>query len=292
MALGTVAVAALPASADTGTATITGTGTISPGLTQAGDPSNSFTFGGTGVAATTGQHDAITCTVSGNDTIGSWTQGAGSFSGNCNGAVTGGASSVAGTYTRTGSAVTVAGTATKTNAGGFSGNFNGACAFSPTNVDPNTQRINAFTVHCTFTIGSPSGTATITGSGTISPGLTQAGDPSNTFTFGGTGVAATTTQHDVLTCTVAGNDTIGSWLRGSGSLSGNCNGAITGGASSVSGNYTRTGSAVTVSGTATATNSRGFSGSFNGACAFTPTNLDPNTQRINAFAIHCTFTIG
>ena len=149
---GAITATAVPASADTGTASITGQGTISPGLTQAGDPTNTFTFGGTGAAATTTQHDAITCTVSGNDTIGSWSQGAGSFSGSCNGAVTGGASSVKGNYTRTGSAVTVSGTATATNGGGFSGSFNGACAFSPTNVDPTTQRINAFAVHCTFTI--------------------------------------------------------------------------------------------------------------------------------------------
>src|SRR5207245_38640 len=95
-ALGIVAVAALPASADTGTGTIAGTGTISPGLTQAGDPGQTFTFGGTGVVATTTGQDVITCTVSGNDTIGSWAQGAGSFSGSCNGATTGGASTVSG----------------------------------------------------------------------------------------------------------------------------------------------------------------------------------------------------
>jgi hypothetical protein len=151
MALGTVAVATLPASADTGAASIAGTGTISPGLTQTGDPGQTFTFGGDGAAATTTQHDTIHCNVTGNDTIGSWNQGAGSFSGNCTGSG-GGASSVSGTYTRTGGAVTVSGTATATNGGGFSGNFNGACAFSPSNADPNTQRIIAFAVSCHFGI--------------------------------------------------------------------------------------------------------------------------------------------
>jgi hypothetical protein len=152
MALGTVAVAALPASADTGAASIAGTGTISSGLLLGGDPwGEAFTFGGDGAVATTTQHDTIHCNVSGNDTIGSWTQGAGGFSGNCTGSG-GGASSVSGTYTRTGGAVTVSGTATATNGGGFSGNFNGACVFTPTNVDTRTQRITAFAVSCHFGI--------------------------------------------------------------------------------------------------------------------------------------------
>ena len=164
MALGVIAVAALPASADTGTATIAGQGTISPGLTQAGGTAQTFTFGGTGVVATTTEQDAITCTVTGNDTIGSWTQGAGSFSGSCNGAVTGGASSVSGNYNRTGGTVTVSGTAVASNAKGFGGTFNGDCAFSPINVSAEvgpippvpptvTVKITAFSVTCTFTIG-------------------------------------------------------------------------------------------------------------------------------------------
>ena len=150
MALGTVAVAALPASASTGTATIAGTGNISPGLTQTGDNSNHFTFGGDGAVATDTAQGQIHCTVSGNDTIGSWSQGAGSFSGTCTGSAS---ASVAGNYVRTGGTVTVSGTAS----GGFSGSFNGACAFAPIGVDPgsnppSTLRITAFAVHCTFAI--------------------------------------------------------------------------------------------------------------------------------------------
>jgi len=158
IALGTVAVAALPASADTGTATIAGTGTISPGLTQAGDPGQTFTFGGTGAAATSAVHDAITCTVAGNDTIGSWAQGAGSFAGNCVGSVTAGTSSVSGNYTRTGAAVTVSGIATATSPGGFSGTFDGGCVFAPTDLHttdtaiPPTVKIDAFFVTCAFSI--------------------------------------------------------------------------------------------------------------------------------------------
>jgi hypothetical protein len=130
---------------------IAGTGTVSPGLTQAGDPGQTFTFGGSGAVATTTQHDTINCNVTGNDTIGSWNQGSGGFSGNCTGSG-GGSSSVTGTYTRIGSAVTVSITATKTNAGGFSGALNGSCGFSPSNVDPNTQRITGFTLTCVFAI--------------------------------------------------------------------------------------------------------------------------------------------
>jgi len=151
MALGTVAVAALPASASTGSASIAGTGQLSRGLTQAGDPGQTFTFGGSGALATDSAQGTINCAVSGNDTIGSWSQGAGSFSGTCTGAAS---ASVAGNYVRTGGTVTVSGTAS----GGFSGGFNGACAFSPTNVDPgsnppSTLKITAFAVSCTFTIG-------------------------------------------------------------------------------------------------------------------------------------------
>jgi hypothetical protein len=150
-AIGAVAVAALPASASTGFATVAGTGTISPGLTQAGDPGQSWTFGGTGIVVTDTEQDTITCTVAGNDTIGSWNQGVGGFNGTCTGS-RGGSTSVTGTYTRTGSAVTVSGRATNNNGGGFSGDFNGACGFSPTNIDPSTQRITAFGVSCWFII--------------------------------------------------------------------------------------------------------------------------------------------
>src|SRR5690242_18189503 len=85
MALGIVAVAALPANAaqSTGAGTIVGSGTISPGLTQDGDPSNTFTFGGSGAIVTDTGQGLVNCTVSGNDTVGSWSQGAGSFNGTC-----------------------------------------------------------------------------------------------------------------------------------------------------------------------------------------------------------------
>lgn len=151
MALGAVAVAALPASADTGTGSIAGTGTISPGLTQAGDPGQSFTFGGSGAGATTTQHDTISCTVTGNDTIGSWAQGSGSFNGECTGS-SGGASTVSGNYTRTGAVVTLAGTAVASNSQGFTGHFNGDCEFTPTNIDPTTALITSFAVVCGFTV--------------------------------------------------------------------------------------------------------------------------------------------
>jgi hypothetical protein len=153
MALGAVAVAALPASAQsTGAAAIVGTGGISPGLTQGGDPGQTFTFGGDGAVATDTAQGSIHCTATGDDTVGSWSQGAGSFNGSCTGAAN---ASVAGTYVRTGAIVTVTGTATGT---GISGSFTGRCVFTPINVSVTTPpvppivRITQFSVTCTFTI--------------------------------------------------------------------------------------------------------------------------------------------
>jgi len=153
MALGIVAVAALPANAaqSTGAGTIVGTGTISPGLTQTGDPSNTFTFGGSGAVVTDTAQGLINCTVSGNDTIGSWAQGAGNFNGTCSGAVS---ASVSGSYTRTGAVVTLSGTAVGT---GISGVFGAACVFGPTNVSvttgpPTVVKITSYGVVCVIHI--------------------------------------------------------------------------------------------------------------------------------------------
>lgn len=147
-AIGAVAVAALPASADTGWGSLTGQGTISPGLTQGGDPTNHFTWGGSGyVVVTSLGTDVITCTFSGNDTIGSWSQSAGTFTGNCVG-LRGGYTTISGAYVRIGTYYSASGTAI----GAFNGRITAPCDFTPTNVDPTTQRINAFLLHCTFTV--------------------------------------------------------------------------------------------------------------------------------------------
>lgn len=149
-ALGTVAVAALPASAATqGNASIAGTGTISPGLLPTGTNPQTFDFSGTGTLATTDTtiNGVLNCAVSGDDSIGTYAQGSGSFNGSCS--TSGGSSTVTGNYDRSGGHVTVTGTAT----GAFSGSFSGHCAFNPTGVGVGVPpTITAFSVTCTFTI--------------------------------------------------------------------------------------------------------------------------------------------
>src|SRR5437763_7747367 len=80
-AVGVVAVAALPASASTGTAVINGSGVISPplALTAPGNPNTTVTFVGQGAAVTDDFQGAFSCTVNGNDTIGTVASGAGGF---------------------------------------------------------------------------------------------------------------------------------------------------------------------------------------------------------------------
>jgi len=144
IAIGTVAVAALPASADTGSASVTGQGTISPGLTENGDPSNEFTIGLSGyVVVTNGAIGTLSCRGSGNDEIGSWSQGAGGISTFCDGG-----GNLSGNFVRTGTLVTFSGTVS----GFFNGAITGPCDFAPTNIDPNGQRVTAFALSCTLTI--------------------------------------------------------------------------------------------------------------------------------------------
>jgi len=153
IALGAVAVGALPASADTGWGSLTGQGTISPGLTEGGGIPQTFTWGGSGyVVVTSLGTDAITCTFSGNDVIGSWFQGSGSFIGKCVGATGGGVTDISGNYVRTGTAVTASGFATPENSRGFEGFIDAPCDFTPTNIDATTDRITASLLHCTFTV--------------------------------------------------------------------------------------------------------------------------------------------
>ncbi|MDQ1685447.1 MAG: hypothetical protein QOC82_2184 [Frankiaceae bacterium] len=104
------AFAVVPANADTGdAATITGTGTISPGLTDAGGP-QTFSFSGNGGGVVGGVAGQYSCSVNGNDTIGTTTQGAGAFSGTCSTPC--GTIGVSGNYTRTGAAVSASGSIT------------------------------------------------------------------------------------------------------------------------------------------------------------------------------------
>jgi len=140
------ALTVLPASAEVD-ATIAGTGTISPGLTQAGGP-QTYTFSGTGGGAGvdntgTPQAGTFSCAVSGDDTIGTLTSGAGSFSGSCNTPC--GTNGVSGSYTRTLSAVSADGSVTS---GCFSGStISIKCHFQATAAPP----VVSFSLVCVIT---------------------------------------------------------------------------------------------------------------------------------------------
>jgi hypothetical protein len=109
------------------------------------------------------------------------------------------------------------------------------------------------------------GGASLAGSGTISPGLPAPGD---TWTFSGTGAVATDRVQGLFSCTVNGNDSIGSYTQGAGSFSGSCTTAC--GTSTVNGSFTRVGGLITLSGTA----SGGcMSATFTGDCSFEPTSF-------------------
>lgn len=122
----------------------------------------------------------------------------------------------------------------------------------------------------------------IAGTGTISPGLTQTGGP-QTFSFAGNGGGTAFGQSGQFSCSVNGNDTIGTTTSGSGGFSGSCNTPC--GTVGVSGNYTRTAGVVSVGGNIT-------SGclsphTFNGSCAFTPTS----GPTVVSYAVTCHFEI-
>jgi hypothetical protein len=124
---------------------------------------------------------------------------------------------------------------------------------------------------------------TIAGTGAISPGLTVAGG-AQSFTFSGTGGGAGTDntgtpQAGAISCSVSGNDTIGTLSQGSGNFSGSCNTPC--GTNGVSGSFTRNGGSVTANGDIT-------SGCFGPwtitiICTFGPTSPPP----VISFALHC-----
>jgi len=138
VALGAIGVAALPASASTGAAVISGSGTITPGLTVSGGP-QTFSFDGSGQAATDSYQGAFSCHVDGDDSIGTLAQGSGGFSGTCS--TTGGSEPVSGSYTRAGGVVTLNGSI---GPGQVSGAFTGACTFEATNA----PTVTTYSVQC------------------------------------------------------------------------------------------------------------------------------------------------
>ncbi|MDQ1686164.1 MAG: hypothetical protein QOC82_2901 [Frankiaceae bacterium] len=106
--------------------TLSGTGTISPGLTTTGGP-QTWSYSGNGYGVVFGVAGPWSCSWNGNDTIGTTLQGAGGFSGTCN--TLPGVVCTTGTYSR-GAGVSISGSFT---CGWLTGHiFYGTCAFSPT----------------------------------------------------------------------------------------------------------------------------------------------------------------
>ncbi|MBV9368189.1 MAG: hypothetical protein JO074_00035, partial [Frankiales bacterium] len=155
LALGVVAVPSLRANATVHAVTLTGSGTISPGLTPSGYPGQTFTFGGTGVVVGDAIQSTINCVWAGDDTIGSINQGAGRFAGSCADLYSdsnyddGSWVSISGSYTRTGEVMTISATAT---GGGLDGAWGGVCEWAPTSLDTNSLRLNSFFDSCNYTI--------------------------------------------------------------------------------------------------------------------------------------------
>jgi hypothetical protein len=137
------------AATDVAAGTISGGGTISPGL-SATPTTQSFTFSGSGSVqdpsdpAGSGTYN---CSVSGNSTIAETSaHGAGTFSGSCNGPL-----SIAvtnGTYVRVGASVTAEGNGTASN--GSSGHFEANCVFVPGQTPPN--NVVSYTLTCSVAL--------------------------------------------------------------------------------------------------------------------------------------------
>lgn len=116
------------------------------------------------------------------------------------------------------------------------------------------------------------GFITIAGGGTISPGLTTTGSP-QTFSFNGSGDAATDTYQGSFSCTVNGNDTIGTIAQGSGAFTGNCVAGST--TEPVSGTYSRITDAILIDGNI---GPGPLSGSLTGTCSFEATSAPTVTS--------------
>src|SRR5438067_2450308 len=120
VATAAVAMTALPASAETGVMTISGSGTISPALTLAGGQ-QTWTLSSSGVVATTATQGIVNRSWTGTDS-GTIAAGSGSFTGTCSTPV--GSASIIGNYSRSGTVWTINGTA---SGGGITGGFGAGC---------------------------------------------------------------------------------------------------------------------------------------------------------------------
>jgi len=142
VAIGAVTFAALPANASTGFFTLSGSGTISPGLTTV-STAQTWTFAGSGVAVTDTYVGTINCTLSGNDPFATVTQGQGTFSGAC---TTIGTEPFSGAFTRLGETEVLNGFI---GPGAITGTVTGRCDWEPTSAPTVTtsQQQCYFVVH-------------------------------------------------------------------------------------------------------------------------------------------------
>lgn len=134
---------ASPALAATASATVVGSGTISPGLTTT-PTDQTFAFSGTTVVAgTSGVSGVYTCSVSGSSTVAETVvSGAGTGTGTCT--KSGATIDVAVSYLREAGSVTLSGS----TSGAISGSVAGECSFEPTDANP----VTAFELQCEVTI--------------------------------------------------------------------------------------------------------------------------------------------
>ncbi|MDQ1685473.1 MAG: hypothetical protein QOC82_2210 [Frankiaceae bacterium] len=122
---------------------------------------------------------------------------------------------------------------------------------------------------------------TLTGSGTFAPGLALNADPGEIWNYSGTGYAVAAAYIGPISCTVNGNDTIGSLAQSAGAFAGKCTTLV--GTEDIAGTYTRTGSAAKMAGQI---GPAPLGGNFTASCSFVP-----GPPPVTAYQQSCTFTV-
>jgi len=137
------------AATDVAAGTISGSGTITPGLTATPQNTN-FTFSGSGTvtdASNSAGSGSYTCNVTGHSSIMETSaHGAGVFSGSCSGPLS--ISVTNGTYVRVGASVTAEGQGAASN--GSSGHFEANCVFEPDQTPP--APVTSYHLICTVAL--------------------------------------------------------------------------------------------------------------------------------------------
>lgn len=144
--------------------------------------------------------------------------------------------------------------------------------------------------------GPAVGGGVLVGSGTISPGLSSVTSGTyQTFTFAGTGAViatvGTTPVAGTITCSLSGNDTIGTVTQSAGNIGGAC--AVTnvtpagGEPCAVAGSYTRLSTYETMNGTLNCGGTVPFAATFIGVCVYVPSSFPP----ITTYTVVCGYGI-